>query len=131
MSDDHLSADDINWTMRQVFGDGDIAGYVHVTDETDDVVWTHQLREPRLSYERPVRDRPRRPRTTPPPPRVLPRFRELVEAPGPPPAIAHPAVAAAKTWLYAATHQPSDQTKDALLSSATSIVRGLLGDTDG
>lgn len=112
----------INQTMRNVFGSGDLDQ--HVTEVTDDIVWTHQRREPRLAFEvEPRRIKVRRP---PPPPRVLPRFREVMEDPGPPPGAPHPAVAAAKTWLHGATHQPSEQTKDALLDHAVEIVRGLL-----
>lgn len=112
----------INDTMRQVFGDGNI--YPHTVEETDDGIRIHQLREPRLAFERAPVYRAREA----PPARVLPRFRELMEAPEPPPAAAAPAVAAARTWLYAATHQPSEATKDVLLDKATDVVRGLLGD---
>jgi len=116
----------INDTMRQVFGDGNI--YPHTVEETDDGIRIHQLREPRLDYEQPHITRAKISRA--PAPRVLPRFREVMERPDPPPAAAPPAVAAARTWLYAATHQPSEATKDVLLNKATEVVRGLLGDDD-
>jgi hypothetical protein len=137
MNENDISADDINWTMRRVFGDGNL--YPHTVDADDDGVHVHQLRqlrrearalresylrEPRLACE------VRRVQARQPEPRVLPRFREVMEDPGPPPAIAHPAVAAARTWLHAARHAPTEATKDALLADATRVVSGLLGDAD-